>query len=284
MDAADVAAFMMAEDDEEQPPAPPAKHAVSSRAPPAKHAAVSSRALPPPPPAASTAASTSTSVSSSRAPPPARPVPSKSRPPVPSPPKEKEELRAQDVRRMLEEPPEGEQEAQKRGNKQSGQERRFEPLSSALEDVEEPSRPRAVGGGAHGGGFASVVVVGTEERAETMEEKARTFVAYRIEAQREGGAPFVIYRRYKQFETLHSRCRQHGMAVGKLPERRAGNWFGLRPIDETVVAERVPQLQSWLLHTLSLPQAATCKFLQEWLSPVQLGDISEKKFAKLINQ
>jgi hypothetical protein len=33
---------------------------------------------------------------------------------------------------------------------------------------------------------------------------------------------------------------------------------------------------------LKLPQAAAFKFLQDWLSPMQLGDISEKKYAKIM--
>ncbi len=212
-----------------------------------------------------------------------RPVPQHARPAAPRPPaaaaklpakqppvKQAAEVSAEHIRNML---MEEETVPMAAGGKSP---RRFEPLSSGIEET-------ALGGGAVGGGFASVLVVGTEERAETMEEQARTFVAYRLEVRRVEGGPYIIYRRYKQFEVLYARCRSHGMAVTQLPPKHK-NWFGFKEVDENVVAERVPKLQAWFAHTLSLSQASTCKFLQEWLSPVQLGDISEKNYTWMMDK
>jgi hypothetical protein len=195
------------------------------------------------------------------------------------PPTDKEEMTAEDIRNMLlRGGGGGGAEEQEETSVRRKSPRRFEPLAS---DIESRSSERR---GAQGGGFASVVVTGTEERAETLEEQARTFVAYRLEVRREEGGPYVVYRRYKQFEQLWARCRSHGMAVRDLPPRRPGNWFGLKAVDPAVVAERVPRLQEWFEHALSLGGAVTCKFLQEWLSPVQLGDISAKNYAKMIGK
>lgn len=204
MEAEDVAAFMMADDDEPAAAAPVARPAPRAKAPKAPAKKAVKRAPAPPPPSAQAAPQ--------HAPPPSRAAPASG----PS---------AQDIRQMLME--EETVQMPSRVVAGGGGGGRFEPLSSEIE-IEAVKRTVGGAGGAKGGGFASVLVVGTEERSETMEETARTFVAYRIEAQKEGGGPYIIYRRYKQFEVLHSRCRQHGMKVGKLPERRGGNWFGLK--------------------------------------------------------
>lgn len=271
MEAADVAAFMMADDDEEiEVAAPPARPNPHYNAPPA---APDPKSRPVPRPPVKKAPSNA---------PPVKKAPSNApsqgftmrfeEKPVSIPVSAKPE----DIRQML-----MEEETLAPPAAPAPVLSRFEPLSSEIEV--EAVRRTGGAAGARGGGFASVLVVGTEERAETMDETTRTFAAYRIECQREGGlGPYIIYRRFKQFETLRSRCRQHGMKVGKLPERRPGNWFGLKAVDPAVVAQRVPLLQSWLEDTIQLPQAAAFKFLQEWLTPVQLGDISEKKFAKII--
>jgi hypothetical protein len=203
MEAEDVAAFMMADDDE-QPAVAPARPVPRAKAPkaPTKAPAKAPPKQPVPPQAKQ----------AKRAPAPAPPPPRAS--PGPS---------AQDIRQLLMEEETVNMPSAPASSSGGG---RFEPLSSEIEV--EAVRRTTGGAGARGGGFLSVLVVGTEERSETMEETARTFVAYRIEAQKEGGGPYIIYRRYKQFEVLHSRCRQQGMKVGKLPERRPGNWFGLK--------------------------------------------------------
>jgi hypothetical protein len=162
MEAADVAAFMMA-DDEEEVAAPPG---LSTSVHPNPHYN----------------SNTSANVSSRPVPrPPAKKTPS-ARTAAPKPPGQgftmrfeeqpvaiASDSRPEDIRNMLME----------EETVLSAQPSRFEPLSSEIE-VEAVRRATGRTDGARGGGFSSVVVVGTEERAETMEESARTFVAYRI--------------------------------------------------------------------------------------------------------
>lgn len=168
---------------------------------------------------------------------------------------------------------------------------RFEPLSSGIEDrvvddvmVEEEPKKRSFvvpEGVAKGGGMEWVRVVGTEERAENAEVHARTFVAYVLEADR-GEGPYLIYRRFRQFEDLHRMCKRHGMRVPQLPAKEWTSLFGLKGVDPKIVQERVPQLHEWLKQVLQLPGAQQFETLQLWLSPVQIGDLKPKQYAQML--
>lgn len=88
---------------------------------------------------------------------------------------------------------------------------RYEPV---LENSQVPSLGRGhaalIRGGAvaKGAGYSSLLILGSEERAENYESNARTFVAYVIEVQKaDGRGPYLIYRRYKQFHALCSKCK-----------------------------------------------------------------------------
>jgi len=186
-------------------------------------------------------------------------------------PKEKEErLTSDDVRMMLESPD------------QESVVERYEPIKSF---GEKPSLGRGAaaiqrgGAVAKGAGFASVLILGTEERAENFESTARTFVAYMIEVQRDDGTgPYLIYRRFKQFYQLHGKCKSHGMHPSNLPPKRSNAWFGFGAIDPNVVMERIPKLQEWLSSVLSSTGAVGFQPLQEWLSPYQIGDLKPQEY------
>lgn len=151
--------------------------------------------------------------------------------------------------------------------------KRFEPMDSGLESRVEESTSLAY---ATGGGVRSLQILGTETRAENAESEARTFACYRLQVERDMG-PYLIYRRYRQFEDLYRRCRQHGLHVERLPDKQR-NWFGLRGVDARVTEERIPQLQNWFAQLLALAPAADFHFLQLWLSPIQIGDLKPSQY------
>jgi hypothetical protein len=65
-----------------------------------------------------------------------------------------------------------------------------------------------------------------------------------------------------------------------LPQKRKDNWFGFRGVDQNVVEERVPKLNEWLNTVINTPGINEQRFVQEWLSPLQIGDIKPKEYDK----
>lgn len=100
-----------------------------------------------------------------------------------------------------------------------------------------------------------------------------TYSVFFPQVWREGDpGPYVIYRRFKQFEQLHAKCKAHGLRVGPLPAKQKDSLFGFRRVQVEVVEERIPALQRWMRELLQQPGAKEFKFLQDWLLPLQVKE------------